>query len=144
MYVHAVRESVYYCIGLFPTAVYTHVWENMWEGENSWQGSMGASMNVVFAASSPSPGIDSTSLCSLGSQYNNPIPTRFLSPIDCYKIPPQYNVVQSRLECPRNKTKKISVRNETNQNKICFGCILVCFVKQKTKNFVLFRCFEPV
>ncbi len=32
-------------------------------------------------------GIDSASLCSPAGLYNNPIPTRFLAPIDCYKIP---------------------------------------------------------
>ncbi len=35
-------------------------------------------------------GIDSASLCSLAGQYDNPIPTRFLAPIDCYKIPAHY------------------------------------------------------
>ncbi len=33
------------------------------------------------------PGIDSVSLCGLAGRYDNPIPTRFLAPIDCYKIP---------------------------------------------------------
>ncbi len=32
-------------------------------------------------------GIDSASLCSLAGRYDNPIPTRFLVPIDCSKIP---------------------------------------------------------
>jgi hypothetical protein len=32
-------------------------------------------------------GIDSASLCSLAGRYNNPIPTRILAPMDCYKIP---------------------------------------------------------
>jgi hypothetical protein len=32
-------------------------------------------------------GINSASLCSLASWYNNPIPTWFLDPIDCLKIP---------------------------------------------------------
>jgi hypothetical protein len=35
------------------------------------------------------PGIDSASPCSLAGRYNNPIPTRFLAPIDCSKIPTQ-------------------------------------------------------
>ncbi len=34
-------------------------------------------------------GINSASLCSLAGRYNNPIPTRFLAPIDCLKIPEQ-------------------------------------------------------
>jgi hypothetical protein len=33
------------------------------------------------------PGIDSGNLRSLAGLYNNPIPTRFLAPIDCSKIP---------------------------------------------------------
>jgi hypothetical protein len=33
--------------------------------------------------------MNSTSLCSLAGLYNNPIPTRFLAPIDCLKIPAQ-------------------------------------------------------
>ncbi len=32
-------------------------------------------------------GINSASLCSLAGRYNNPIPSRFLIPIDCLKIP---------------------------------------------------------
>ncbi len=34
-------------------------------------------------------GIDSASLCSLAARYENPIPTWFLAPIDCSKIPAQ-------------------------------------------------------
>ncbi len=40
------------------------------------------------------------------------------------------------------QTNKISVRTKTNRNKICFGCVSICFVKLKTKNFGFFRCFE--
>ena len=32
-------------------------------------------------------GIDSASLCSLAGQYDNPLPPRFLAPIDSLKIP---------------------------------------------------------
>ncbi len=43
-----------------------------------------------------SPGIDSkeidtASLCSLAGLYDNPIPTRFLAPSDCTKIPALVN-----------------------------------------------------
>jgi hypothetical protein len=31
--------------------------------------------------------MNSASLCSLAVRYDNPIPTRFLAPIDCLKIP---------------------------------------------------------
>jgi hypothetical protein len=32
-------------------------------------------------------GINSASLCSLAGRYENPIPTRFLAPLDFSKIP---------------------------------------------------------
>jgi hypothetical protein len=32
-------------------------------------------------------GTNSARLCSLAGRYDNPIPTRFLAPIDCLKIP---------------------------------------------------------
>jgi hypothetical protein len=32
-------------------------------------------------------GLDPASLCSLAGRQDNIIPTRFLAPIDCYKIP---------------------------------------------------------
>jgi hypothetical protein len=32
-------------------------------------------------------GMNSASLCSLAGRYDNPIPPRFLAPIDCLKIP---------------------------------------------------------
>jgi hypothetical protein len=37
-----------------------------------------------------SPGMNSASLFSLASRYDNPIPPRFLSPIDSSKIPALY------------------------------------------------------
>ncbi len=39
-------------------------------------------------------GMNSASLCSLAGRYNNPIPTRFLAPIDCLKIPALVKVVE--------------------------------------------------
>ncbi len=35
-------------------------------------------------------------LCSLAGRYDNPIPTRFLAPIDCYKIPARYSLPVSK------------------------------------------------
>ncbi len=40
-----------------------------------------------FYKLSSSPGIDFASLCSLAGLYDSPIPTRFLAPTDCCKIP---------------------------------------------------------
>jgi hypothetical protein len=34
-------------------------------------------------------GTNSASLCGLAGRYDNPIPTRFLTPIDCLKISAQ-------------------------------------------------------
>jgi hypothetical protein len=36
--------------------------------------------------------MNSASLCSLAGRYNNNIPSRFLAPIDCLKIPAQLYV----------------------------------------------------
>jgi hypothetical protein len=41
-------------------------------------------------------GIDSTYLCSLADRYDNPIPTRFIAPIDCPKIPAQVLTTESK------------------------------------------------
>ncbi len=44
----------------------------------------------VYGAQESIPRNDSASLmslCSLAGQYDNPIPTQFLAPIDCLKIP---------------------------------------------------------
>ncbi len=42
-------------------------------------------------------GMNSASLCSLAGRYNNPIPSRFLAPIDGLKMPAQY----TRTQCVR-------------------------------------------
>jgi hypothetical protein len=38
-------------------------------------------------------GFDSASLCSLAGRYDNPVPSRFLAPIDCLKIPALTNKI---------------------------------------------------
>ena len=45
-----------------------------------------------------SPGIDFASLCSLAGRYDNPIPPRFLAPIECYEIPVQFFYTQVRAD----------------------------------------------
>jgi hypothetical protein len=50
-------------------------------------------------------GMNSASLCSL-VRYNNPIPPRFLAPIDCLKIPALLSYSQQRM-----KGKKIAFVN---------------------------------
>jgi hypothetical protein len=44
-----------------------------------------------------SSGINSAGLCSLADRYDNRIPTRFLAPIDCLKIPAQKNKIPARI-----------------------------------------------
>ncbi len=46
-------------------------------------------LNVFMESRSRFQGMNSASLCSLAGRYDNPIPTRFLAPIDCLKIPAQ-------------------------------------------------------
>jgi hypothetical protein len=49
-----------------------------------------------------------------------------------------------RLPCSRVSSKQTNKNFGSNRNKlkICFGCVLVCFVKLKTKNFGLFLVFR--
>ncbi len=48
------------------------------------------------------------------------------------------NILLDHRMYSKKKNQKISVLMETNRNKICFGCVSVCFVKPKTKKFGLF------
>jgi hypothetical protein len=43
-------------------------------------------------------GTNSARLCNLAGWYANPIPSRFLAPIDCLKIPAQEEVLHSLLK----------------------------------------------
>ncbi len=60
-------------------------------------------------------------------------------PIRAVKGEQKYHVLAGQSQLTSKQTKKISVRTETNRNKICFGFVSVCFMKPKTKNFRLFR-----
>ncbi len=51
-------------------------------------------------------GIDFASLCSLAGRYDNPIPTQFLAPIDCYKIPAQ-SIYDKKIAFPDLRMEKI-------------------------------------
>ncbi len=42
-------------------------------------------------------GINTARWCSLAGRYDNPIPTRFLAPLDCVKIPTQLTIGQFSL-----------------------------------------------
>ncbi len=78
----------------------------------------------------------------IGSPSMAPLNRKINFILYCFFIYP-WHVGHGGLGCPRNKQKYISVRTETNRKKICFTFVSVCFVKPKTKNFGLFRCFEP-
>jgi hypothetical protein len=50
------------------------------------------------------------SLCSLAVRYDNPIPTRFLDPIDCSKISAQFKSEVGNIPVGRiNLKQKISI-----------------------------------
>jgi hypothetical protein len=44
-------------------------------------------------------GINSASICRLAGRYDNPIPTRFLAPVNFLKIPAQYTVCERKRCC---------------------------------------------
>ncbi len=44
----------------------------------------------------------------------------------------------------RESLKQTKINFGSNRNKICFGFVSVFFMKPKTKNFGLFRCFQPI
>ncbi len=44
--------------------------------------------------------MNSASLCSMAGLYFNPIPTRFLAPIDCLKIPAQVSYKKNCVQMP--------------------------------------------
>ncbi len=46
-------------------------------------------------------GKNSASLCSLAGRYDNPVPTQFLAPIDCLKIPAP--VLQQEAQTDKDK-----------------------------------------
>ncbi len=58
----------------------------------------------VYGAGNRFQGMTSASLCSPAGRYDNPIPIRFLDPIDCLKIPTQ----NSTVDLPR-KFRKINL-----------------------------------
>ncbi len=56
-----------------------------------------------------------------------------------------YSVLQTTYNpASRVSSKQTKINLGSNQNKICFAFVSVCFVKPKRKNFGLFRCFEPI
>jgi hypothetical protein len=56
-------------------------------GEGRVQGSLSPNFFTSKAPRNRFQGINSTSLCSLAGRYDNPVPSRFLAPIECLIIP---------------------------------------------------------
>jgi hypothetical protein len=50
-------------------------------------------------------GINSAGLCSPAGRYDNPIPTRFLAPIDFIKIPGQYRYLPAKTPGSRERER---------------------------------------
>ncbi len=63
-------------------------------------------------------GIDSTSLCSLAGRYDNPIPNRFLAPIDCSNIPAQVNGEGSRVTQAKSNRDLEKIRGRERVRKV--------------------------
>jgi hypothetical protein len=63
-------------------------------------------------------GINSANLCSLADRYDNPIPTRFLAPIDCFKIPAQ------GVESDKQR-RKYTILKEGKSAKLFYGLLLI-------------------
>ncbi len=69
-----------------------------------------------------SKGIDSATLCSLVGRYDNPIPTRFLVPNNCSKVPAQYYEILSRSWVFLIVKKKRSLRiRKSNTERVTIG-----------------------
>jgi hypothetical protein len=66
-----------------------------------------------------SPGIDSAANVCLGGRYDNPIPPRFLAPIDCLKIPALHLKVQ--FTCMRMRILAILLYSVILRDK-CMSC----------------------
>jgi len=62
-------------------------------------------------------GMSSASQFSLAGRYYNPIPTRFLAPIDCLKIPAQYLTVAAQIQGPPNKPQKMLIIDRMTMSK---------------------------
>jgi hypothetical protein len=64
---------------------------------------------------------NSDRLCSLAGRYDNPIPTRFLTPIDCLKILALCSVCMKNMASNVEKRKEIKIFSINNVDLI--GCL---------------------
>ncbi len=57
----------------------------------------------------------SAKICSLVGQYDNPIPTRFLAPIGCYKIPAlgSFSKEKDKTRVPRSRSEEETREQDT-------------------------------
>jgi hypothetical protein len=65
-------------------------------------------------------GTNSARLCSLAGRYDNPIPTRFLAPIDCLKIPELefHDVISHRKKICHHCTEQGHMENERDKGNV--------------------------
>jgi hypothetical protein len=86
---------------------------------NQWSKYFLALPNPILYETEQSP------LCSMAGRYDNPIPTRFLAPIDCLKIPAQISCYKAFYygiyKKPRDQTYIF-------QNQEFFCCILSIYI----------------
>jgi hypothetical protein len=60
------------------------------------------------------PEMNSASLCSLEGRYDNPIPPRFLAPIDSLKIPAQKSIPSNRFRAGTANRMLVPARQSPN------------------------------
>jgi hypothetical protein len=101
---------------------HVHVKINFSFGIDSWNRCLSVHKRLQIRALSPFmeprnrfQGMNSASLCSLAGRYDQPLPPRFLAPIDCLKIPalatktnfPQQTMAEDLLLSPNCKSPGI-------------------------------------
>jgi hypothetical protein len=80
--------------------------------------------------------MNSASLCSLAGRYDNPIPTRFLAPIDCLKIPAQTTVTRNIVQYLN--TVIHTIERKPDKNTLMLVC---CYSQwQAIRPFIICNC----
>ncbi len=76
-------------------------------------------------------------LCSLAGRYGNLIPTRFLAPIDCLKIPAQY--IKNKLSTCEYFEKNKQPNKIFTKNKNSVQCLRIYKITTKNSTFELHK-----
>jgi hypothetical protein len=80
-------------------------------------------------------GINSASLCSLAGRYDNPIPPRFLAPINCLKIPAQVRQHQQTQQEHQGSNPSRNVCN--SRSAFSLETIMLLLIKYILRNMCL-------